>query len=251
MAAAPAHRIGRRLLGQFFRAGQVLEVSPVAARMRRVTLAVPELAWTPGQQVRVCVGAGGAPASWLDGLRRTYSVWEYEGPAQPGGPAVMRLCVLDHGDGPGARWARSVRAGDEVLFSAPAGPLVLRPAAHHLFVGEETAAVAFGPMLRALAGAPGAASWRAVLEVDAPASRLPLPDGVTWCYRDGAPAASRDSLVAAVAGLHLPAGPGVAYVAGEARTVQAVAAHLVRERGWPRRAVRTKPFWSPGKTGLD
>jgi NADPH-dependent ferric siderophore reductase len=246
MATAPAHRIGRRLIGQFFRAGQVLEVSPVAARMRRITLAVPELAWTPGQQVRVCVGAQGAPASWLDGLRRTYSVWEYEGPAQPDGPAVLRLCVLDHGDGPGARWARSVRAGDEVLFSAPAGPLVLRPAAHHLVVGEETAAVAFGPMLRALSRG----NWRAVIEVDAPASRLPLPDGVTWRYRDGA-AASSASLVAAVADLDLPAKPGVAYVAGEARAVQAIAAHLVRERGWPRRAIRTKQFWSPGRTGLD
>jgi NADPH-dependent ferric siderophore reductase len=252
MEAAPTPRTGRRLLsrrliGQFFRAGQVLEVSPVAARMRRITLAVPELAWTPGQQVRVCVGDIGAPASWLDGMRRTYSVWEYEGPAQPDGPAVMRLCVLDHGDGPGARWARSVRAGDEVLFSPPAGPLVLRPAAHHLFVGEETAAVAFGPMLRALSRA----NWRAVIEVDAPASRLPLPGGVTWRYRDGAPAASSASLVAAVAELDLPSKPGVAYVAGEARTVQAVAAHLVRERGWPRRAVRTKPFWSPGKAGMD
>jgi NADPH-dependent ferric siderophore reductase len=40
-------------------------------------------------------------------------------------------------------------------------------------------------------------------------------------------------------------------VAGEARTVQAVAQHLVRDRGWPRRAIRTKPFWTPGKTGLD
>jgi hypothetical protein len=39
----------------------------------------------------------------------------------------------------------------------------LRPAAQHLFVGEETAAVAFGPMLRALRRG----NWRAVIEVDA------------------------------------------------------------------------------------
>ena len=45
--------------------------------------------------------------------------------------------------------------------------------------------------------------------------------------------------------------PGVAYLAGEARTIQAVSQHLVRERGWPRRSIRAKPFWVAGKTGLD
>ncbi|MEO3828389.1 SIP domain-containing protein [Actinomadura sp. B10D3] len=39
--------------------------------------------------------------------------------------------------------------------------------------------------------------------------------------------------------------------AGEARTVQAVRAHLVRERGWPRRSVLVKPFWTPGKRGME
>jgi NADPH-dependent ferric siderophore reductase len=229
MGAAAGHRIGRRLIGQFFRTGRVTDVRPVAARMSRITLAVPELPWSPGQQVRVCVGNIAAPASWLDGLRRTYSVWDYDG-------ALLQLCVLDHGDGPGARWARSVE-----------GAMVLRPAAHHLFAGEETAAVAFGPMIRAL----GAVPYRAVLEVDGPASRLPLGDEVSWRYRGGAPAASSASLVAAVRELDLPAEPGSAYLAGEARTIQAIAQHLVRERGWPRRAIRAKPFWTPGKTGLD
>ena len=240
MEAAASRRLSRRLIGQFFRTGQVTEVRPVAARMRRITLAVPQLTWMPGQQIRVCVGSVAASGSWLDGRRRTYSVWGYDG-------ALLQLCVLDHGDGPGARWARSVQAGDEVLFSPPEGAMVIRPAAHHLFAGEETAAVAFGPMLKALGDVP----YRAVIEVDAPASRLPLPDGVTWHYRGGAPAASSASLTAAVKELDLPAEPGSAYLAGEARTVQAIAQHLVRERGWPRRAIRSKPFWTPGKTGLD
>ncbi|MEV4085779.1 SIP domain-containing protein [Nonomuraea fuscirosea] len=51
--------------------------------------------------------------------------------------------------------------------------------------------------------------------------------------------------------MDLPDTPGVAYLAGEARTIQAVRAHLVGERGWHRRDVRTKPFWTPGRKGLD
>ena len=243
-ASRPAgrHPVSGRLTERFFRAARVAEISPVAGRMRRITLAVPELDWAPGQHVRVCVGTAAARATWLSGPRRTYSVWDYDRAA-----GRLQLCVLDHGDGPGARWARALRAGDEVLFRPPEGNLTLRPAAHYLFAGEETAAVAFGPMLAALGQVP----YRAVLEVDAPASRLPLPGQVTWRYRDGAPAASSAGLVAAVAELDLPGEPGLAYLAGEARTVRAVSQHLVRERGWPRRAIRAKPFWSPGQTGPD
>jgi NADPH-dependent ferric siderophore reductase len=107
--------MGRRLIGQFFRAGEVTEVSRIDGRMRRVTMAVPALEGVPGQQVRVCVGDVISPASWLDGLRRTYSVWDYDS-------GLMSLCILDHGDGPGARWARSVRPGHEICSASPRAP---------------------------------------------------------------------------------------------------------------------------------
>ncbi|TDC16841.1 SIP domain-containing protein [Actinomadura bangladeshensis] len=66
-----------------------------------------------------------------------------------------------------------------------------------------------------------------------------------------ASAADSAALVEAVRGLDLPAEPGIAYVAGEARTVQAVRARLVRERGRPRRSVLVKPFWTPGERGME
>lgn len=134
-----------------------------------------------------------------------------------------------------------------MLFRGPEGGFVTRPAPYHVFAGDETAAPAFAPMIRAL---PEGGVY-AVVEVDAPADRLSLPDPVIWRYRDGASPVASDGLVAAVRDLDLPDEPGIAYVAGEARTVQAVRAHLVRDRGWPRRAVLTKPFWTPGKTGMD
>jgi NADPH-dependent ferric siderophore reductase len=245
MDAMTDRKVGSRLVGQFFRTGEVTAVDQITARMRRITLAVPELDWMPGQQVRVCVGDVTSPADWLNGLRRSYSVWEYAG-------GLLRLCVLEHqcadgSDGPGAHWARSLTVGQEVLFSPPEGAMVVRPASYHVFAGEETAAVAFGAILAALLDA----DVRGVIEVDSPADRLPLARELTWRYRDGAPAASSASLTAAIAELDLPAEPGAAYVAGEARTVQAVCQHLIRDRGWPRRAIRSKPFWTPGKTGMD
>jgi NADPH-dependent ferric siderophore reductase len=95
--------------------------------------------------------------------------------------------------------------------------------------------VAFGAMLRAL---PADAPVHCVIEA---ADRLPLPREVTWT----------DDLLATLRGLDLPDRPGVAYLAGEARACQAARRHLVQDRGWPRRSAIVKPFWTPGKRGMD
>jgi NADPH-dependent ferric siderophore reductase len=231
MPLSPARGVGRALADRLFTRGTVEDVDQITRRIRRITVTAPGLSWTPGQQIRVAA----------DGLltRRTYSVWAYDG-------SSLELCVLDHGEGPGARWARLVRPGDDVVFGGPEGTFVTRPSPYHLFAGEETASVAFGPMVRTLGDAP----VYGVIEVDTPEDRLPV-ERLTWRYREGAPAASSATLVAAVRDLDLPDEPGTAYVAGEARTVQAVRDHLVRDRGWPRRSVLTKPFWSPGKKGME
>jgi NADPH-dependent ferric siderophore reductase len=219
----------------FIARGTIMRSEPGGMRMRAIAISCPALRWTPGQQIHMHVGGRGGP-------QRTYSIWQYDGSA-------LELRVFDHGgDGPGVRWARTIREGAEVEFSRPVGDFVTSSAAFHLFVGEETAQVAFGPMLRAL---PPNSSVHGVLEIGEPDDRLPLTSALNWQYRYGATAASSATLVDAVRHLDLPDGPGVAYVAGEARTVQAIRGHLVRERRWPRRAVRTKPFWTPGKTGLE
>ncbi|MGW2208356.1 siderophore-interacting protein [Streptomyces sp. NPDC001781] len=213
--------------------GTVTTVERFTARMRRLRIegdALAGLDVLPGQQVRVLVGSALT--------RRTYSVWRYE----PSG--CVELCVLDHGgDGPGARWARGAAAGDEVRLGKPEGSFTLRPdAAHHVFVGDETASVAFGAMLAAL---PGGTRVSGCVETATADDRLPLAHAgrLDWVLRGTVP------LPEAVGRL-APAPGGIAYVAGEARTVQAVR-HVLRDAGWDRHSVLTKPFWAPGKRGLD
>ena len=55
----------------------------------------------------------------------------------------------------------------------------------------------------------------------------------------------------AVTCLELPGEPGAAYFAGEAATCVALRRHFIAERGWPRHAVRVKPFWALGRKGLE
>jgi NADPH-dependent ferric siderophore reductase len=245
-AASGAHGTRGRLRDRFFVTGTATQIDPIARRMLRIRIEgdrIPGLAWAPGQHVRVHVADALEPRSWLrpGDMLRTYSVWQHDD--------GIELCVLDHGDGgPGVRWARQLRAGDLVSFAGPQGSFGLHDGAYHVFAGDETAAVAFGPMLRALP--PGAGVY-GVIEIGEPGDRLPLDRPLRWQYRDGQSAASSQSLLEAFAGLDLPSEPGVAYLAGEARTIQLLRRHLVSERGWPRRAVITKPFWTPGKRGLD
>lgn len=251
--AAPTRGFGSRLLDRMFARGTVTEVEQVAARMRRVRIGgegVAGLAWTPGQQVRLHVNELFAAASWKPGgfgdVLRTYSVWDYDA------SGALDLCVFDHGGtGPGARWGRDAEPGLSVRLGKPEGSMTPRQdAAYHVFVGEETAQVAFGPMLAAL---PADARVFGAVETETKDDRLPLPRAaeIAWTERGDRSAASSDSLVESVRGLALPDEPGVAYVAGEARTVQAVRAHLVRDRGWPRRSALVKPFWTPGKKGME
>lgn len=254
---APARAgLGRRLLDRVSVPGTVAEVEPVAARMRRVRItgdAVAGLAWAPGQQIRLHVNDLLTARPWRGGglgdVLRTYSVWAYDA------AGALDLCVFDHGgDGPGARWGRAAEPGTAVRFGKPEGSLTLRhDAPYHVFVGEETAQAAFGPMLAALDGRPGRARVFGAIETAAEDDRLPLAlaGELAWAERGERSAADSAGLVDAVRGLDLPDEPGVAYVAGEARTVQAVRAHLVRDRGWPRRSVLVKPFWTPGKKGME
>ncbi|MFC4534955.1 siderophore-interacting protein [Sphaerisporangium dianthi] len=225
-----------------FRRGTVTHIEPIAERMRHIRISGPqlrELGWVPGTHIRLRVGDPRRPRSFLQGFLRTYSIWDYS----PEGH--LDVCVLDHPNaGPGALWARRARIGDAAAFMGPEGRLVLREGApYHLFVGDETAAVAFGAMMRAL---PSSAVVHGVILVGGPGGRLPVvrSDRLTWIHRP-------DELPAGVRSLDLPDEPGVAYVAGEARTGQAVRGHLVGERGWSRRDVVVKAFWAPGRRGMD
>jgi hypothetical protein len=112
-----------RLQGSIFLSAVVDATEQVAPSMRAIWLssvAIADMVYLPGQHVRVQTGA----LLGMDLVRgdtlRTYSVWRLERAA-----GRMALCVFDHpGQGPGARWAKTVQVGDVVRFRPPEGKLV-------------------------------------------------------------------------------------------------------------------------------
>jgi len=232
----------------------VSEIEDLTPRMRRVRLQglrLQGLKWTPGQHIRLQVA--GLLESVLrlhahDALR-TYSIYD----ADPD-VGTLDIVMLDHaGDPkvvtPARHWAAASTIGDSVNITRPQGNLVIEhDATYHLFAGEETASVAFAAMLRSL---PSTAEVHGVIEGATDADHLPLARPLTHVVRGDVSAANSVVLAEALRALQLPDHPGVAYLAGEARTIQSLRKILVTERGWDRRNIRTKPFWTPGRSGME
>ena len=229
-----------RLMEAFFVRATIATVA-TTGQFRHLRLHAPQLAgipWTPGQQIRVDC----RPATARTPLLRTYSVWDHD-------QDWIELYCLMHGDSAGSEWARQAAPGQAALITRPKGNFITSPATCHLFAGDETAAAAFGPMIRTL---PADVPVRALIQTASPADQLPVTRDVTWITRPpGTPPADQSGLLAALTSLQLNGPPGAAYLAGEARTIQALRTALINGHGWPRRAIRTKPFWTPGKRGLE
>jgi NADPH-dependent ferric siderophore reductase len=242
------------LRNAMFSSATISETEDLTPTLRRIRFSGPRLRglkWEPGQHVRLQVA--GLAESFLrlhphDALR-TYSVYD----ADPD-LGTLDIVMLDHNGEtqavtPAKRWAGAAAIGDAAQFTRPQGSFVIRPEApYHLFAGEETASVAFAAMLRYL---DPTAEVHGVIEAATAADHLPLDRPLTRVERGDATAANSAALCDALREMELPRRPGIAYLAGEARTIQALRKILITERGWDRRQILTKPFWTPGRTGME
>lgn len=237
-----------------FLSGTVSEIERLTPRMRRIRFSGPRLqglTWTPGQHVRLQVESLRESVVRLHPypVLRTYSIYDVDPDL-----GALDIVMVDHdgdpkGTTPARRWARAAVVGDHARFTRPQGKFVVRhDAPYHVFAGEETASVAFAAMLRSLRPT---AEVYGVIEAATAADHLPLSAPLSRVERGDAPAANSAVLADALRSLPLPDYPGIAYLAGEARTIQTLRKILTTERGWDRRQIRTKPFWTPGRAGME
>ncbi|MFB8035347.1 siderophore-interacting protein [Streptomyces sp. NPDC056004] len=178
-------------------------------------------------------------------LLRSFTVRAYDR-----GRDVMTVDFVLHGDdGPAARWGRDARVGDVLGMVGPSS-LYARPlpaADWLLLAGDESALPAIATLLESLPAGARALAWAEV--ADATEER-PLDSAgdvsVHWVHRDRGGA-----LADAVRAAPLPAGTGVAWLAGEAGAVRSLRRHLVEERGLPRAAVQFSGYWRRSLTQDD
>lgn len=241
-----------RIFAKHFAEGVVVQAETLGTCWRALRIHCPDMGrlhYTPGQHVRIEIRD---PFSLYGIVRpvetmRTYTVWDWDRQALTF--ELRAHLYRDGGDGIGLNWMREVRRGDRVRFWGPQGDFLLGSARRHLFIGEETASVAFAPMARAV-GAGGEAI--AIVEAEGPDDASPLTAAhgeVRRVYRQGASPVASTCLLQAVASAGIAARDTLAYIAGEAGTCQMLRRHLIAE-GWEPGQIRVKPFWAPGKRGL-
>jgi NADPH-dependent ferric siderophore reductase len=214
--------------------------TPAMRRLRFTAEGLADLDPFAGQDLMIAV-----PSPGQAHFRRRYTIRRLD----RGAPAV-ELDIVLHGDGPGATWAGSVRAGDHVEGIGPRGKIGLSPDADwHLFCGDEAALPAIFTMIESLQDD---ACAMAVIEVtgseeeqqpgDVNIRRIRLE--LDWVYRSGEPGTGT-RLEEAVTGLSLPAGNGHAYVFGELRQV-AACRQVLLERGLAPGQIDHKAYWRRG-----
>ena len=221
-----------------FEAGCVAAARHLSSGTRNVTIAAKSLAgfaFEPGADVVVRLPLGDGRAD-----ERRYSVWKSSAEA-----GTLDVCVVQHGLGPGSRWAERCAAGDPVeIARSPALPIALDHMAEaHVLLGDETSIASAEALIRAL---PADAVVLACFEVASverrwPEPELVRPESVQWVDRAGRPGSA---LLARLARQSLPPANGsTVYVTGEAWLCAMVHAHVVRERGFRADAVRAMPYW--------
>lgn len=200
--------------------------------LRRITLIADGLGamdYTAGQDLMFAVPADVATTVW-----RRYTIRAIDRSS-----GELHLDVVVHGDGPGARWARTACVDDKIRAIGPRGNVIARPDADwHLFIGDES----FRPAALAMAEQLEPASVAGVILEVPDTSHEDTTASVTWLARDGRRPGRPDALLGAARALSLPAGRGCVYLGGELHVVAAVRAALM-DRDLAEDQIAAKPYW--------
>jgi len=234
---------------------QVLRVTDLTPRMRRITLGGPELqgfislgsddhikllfAETAEQQqaidARNLGRDGGARPTMREYTPRRVDLVANE----------LDIDFVLHGDGPASTWAAQAAPGQTLNIAGPRASMVVPDIFDsYLLIGDETAIPAIG---RRLVELPAGRQVLAVIQVEDEQERQPLPSAaevqIFWITRN-------EDLLALLQGLSLPEGKLYSWVALE-KSLTRQAKALLLERGASEAALKAAAYWRADGTADD
>jgi len=222
MANLKSVLLGSWLGDKLMRDTRVDAVTEMGSRFRRVVLSGLQAKVEPGDKIQIYIPGAGS---------RTYSPFGSR-------DGTFELALFTEGAGPGAAWARAVKAGDRVRFIGPQRSLVLGEIAGPIALfGDETS---FGVAKSLFDLRRGDAQFRFEVgpQCEPAAEALGLPTDAL-VPRGDLNAIARD----------LAATGATLVLTGNARSIQTVRG-LLKTLGNDR-PQRVKSYWAEGKRGLD
>lgn len=247
----------------YFRAMTVRGARDITPKMRRVTLAGPDIAHfeTGGLHVRVLIPPEGREPRWPTAGSDGRVVWPKGEDELTGRAYTIRsldrargeldIDVVLHEDSPGSVWARTAQAGDPVGLMGPGGGDVV-PADWYLLCGDETALPAIARIAESL---PAEARATILIEVADIGEQQPIVAAASvdlrWLQRDGAEPGTTDLLERAIRTLHWPSASAPYVLVGcEQRAARAIRSHIRKERGLARDRHLVAAYWRRGHAGV-
>jgi NADPH-dependent ferric siderophore reductase len=240
------HEIKRRRL-------DVLRVTDLTPRMRRITLGGPELAGfvslgsddhikllfarTAEEQAALeSMTLGAAGGSEVKPAMRDYTPRRIDLAA-----GELDIDFVLHGDGPASTWAEQCEPGHHLYIGGPRSSMIVPDIFDsYLLIGDETAIPAIARRLEEL---PANRHALVVIEVEDAAERQALVSAaqveVIWVERH----ASTQDLLATVAGLTLPSGELYAWIATEAALSRRVRKVLLQDHGLVETQIKAAGYW--------
>ncbi len=238
-----SHEIKRRKL-------EVLRVTDVTPKMRRVTLHGPDLtgfislgtddhvklifATTPEEQAALENFVPGSPSDGPKPVMRDYTPRRYD-------PASGELDIdfVLHGEGPAATWAEQAEPGQFLHIAGPRGSMIVPDIFDsYLLIGDETALPAIA---RRLEGLPANRSALVVVEVADQGEQQVFDSqaqvDVIWIVR------GEQNLLDVTRRLEMPEGKLYAWVATESGLSRKLRRVLLDEFGLEEEFVKAAGYW--------
>jgi NADPH-dependent ferric siderophore reductase len=237
-------RLTQALARLFMKQATIAEATDVGGGFHVIALESPQFraaSWAPGHKLQIAVSGSLT--------YRTYTPVEWDGER-----GRTWIIAYAHGAAPGSDWARHARPGDSCEVFGPRASLDLGATAPpSLLFGDETT---FG-LAASLQHQPTAGPVHCLFEVnsaDTVRAALDLESfgiGNATLF-DRLPAdAHLDAIAARALAAAADAGPATRFIlTGKATSIQRLRAAL-KQHGVPASRMLSKPYWSPGKKGLD
>ncbi len=246
------HEIKRRRL-------DVLRVTDLTPRMRRITLGGPELAGFVSlgadDHIKLFFAENAEQQAALESMKfggdsdgpkpamRDYTPRRYS--AELG---ELDIDFVLHGDGPASTWAEQAAPGQYLYAGGPRGSMIVPDMFDsYLLIGDETALPAIARRLEEL---PAKRQVLALIEVPNAAEQQTLHSAanveVQWLHRD----AGQD-LLSAVKGITLPSGSLYTWIATEASASRRIRRVLLDDFGVNEDFLKAAGYWKLDSTTQD
>ncbi len=229
-------RIGRALIRLLTKQAKVVETERIAEGFYILTLESAEFRrqpWAPGQKLQITLGSAFTA--------RTFTPIDWDAAA-----GRTRILGYDHGSGPGSAWISAAKAGDVCDVFGPRASLDFSRVGTCVVLGDETSIGLCHALFGHVDLLPCLLEVNKVENVRQVFGRLDL-SGVKLFERTQGDA----HLEEIERGLPALVSAGATFaVTGRASFVQRLNRAL-KALGTAGSHIKPKPYWSPGKTGLD